>query len=142
MIQRRAVPLVVMLVVVLLGLAACGASSRTKALRGSLVALNTARDSVLALSKEREKQLYDACLIEAQRSPPTCTKEAGHARVLVWQKEVDVAIEAIDIGYRAIHDAALLDDAKSAALAAVAAKKALDIYRQLEQQSKKEKETP
>ena len=57
--------------VVLLGLTACGASSRTKALRVNLVALNTARDAALAISKEREKQLYDTCLEEVKRVPPT-----------------------------------------------------------------------
>src|SRR5680860_1570292 len=97
---RRAVGLVVLLC---LALCACGASSRTKALRVNLVALNTARDAVLALSKEREEQIYDSC------NPPTCTKEEGHARVDAWRGKIDVAIKTIDVGYRAVHDAALLD---------------------------------
>lgn len=131
MIQRYAARLVLLLGL-LFGLlclaAACGASSRTKALRTSLVALNTARDGVLAISKDREKQLYDNC------NPPACTKEEGHARVLAWQKKVDVAVESIDTGYRAVHDAALLDDAKSAIEATAAAKKALDLYDQLKEE--------
>jgi hypothetical protein len=110
-----------------LTLGACGASSRTKALRVNLVALNTARDAVLAISKEREKQLYDSC------NPPICTKEEGHARVDAWQKKVDAVIKVIDLGYRAQHDAALLDDTKSAAAAAAAAAKALDLYQQLKE---------
>ena len=124
MIQRQPGRLV--LIVLVLGLvAACGASSRLKVLRANVVALNTARDAVLAISKEREKQIYDAC------NPPTCTKEEGHARVEAWQAKVDVAIKAIDLGYRAQHDAALLDDTKSTATAAAAAAKALDLYKQL-----------
>ena len=119
------------LLLCLLWLSACGASARTKGLRVSLVALNTARDSTLAISAEREKQLYDTCLAEAKREPPACTKEEGHARVDAWQKTVDTIIKAIDTGYRAVHDAALLDDSRSAIDAAMAAKKALDLYHQL-----------
>ena len=128
MVQRRAARLVVV-AVLLCFVAACGASSRITALRGNLVALNTARDAVLVLSKKREKQIYDSC------NPPSCTKEEGHARVDAWQVKVDVAIKAIDVGYRAVHDAALLDDTKSVTAAAAAAANALDLYKQL-------KETP
>lgn len=108
---------------------ACGASARIKTLRVSLVTLNVARDTALTISKEREKQIYDGC------NPPTCTKEEGHARVDAWRVKVDEAIKALDAGYRAVHDAALLDDTKSAAAASAAAAKALTIYEKL-------KETP
>jgi hypothetical protein len=128
MIPRHPLRSVLVVLLVLLGLTACGASSRTKALRVNLVALNTARDTVLAISKEREKQLYDGC------NPPTCTKEEGHARVEAWQKKVDAAVAAIDLAYKATHDAGLLGDAKSAADAAAAAKKALDTYEQLKKE--------
>jgi hypothetical protein len=128
MIPRHPVRSVLVVLLVLLGLTACGASARTKTLRVNLVALNTARDAVLAISKEREKQLYDGC------SPPTCTKEEGHTRVDAWQKKVDVAVTAIDLAYKATHDAGLLGDAKSAADAATAAKKALDVYEQLKKE--------
>ena len=121
MIQRRAACL--MGVVLLCLVAACGASLRTKALRVNLVALNTARDAVLAISKEREKQIYDSC------NPPICTKEEGHARVDAWRGKVDVAIKVIDVGYRSVHDAALLDDTKS--VSAAAAAKALALYNEL-----------
>ena len=113
------------LVVALCG--GCGAGARTKALRVNLVALNTARDAVLALSKEREQQIYDSC------NPPICTKDEGHARVDAWRGKVDVAIKAIDVGYRAVHDAALLNDAKSTTAAAAAAAQAFDLYRALKE---------
>jgi len=125
----RGVPL---LLIALLACGACGASMRTKALRVNLVALNTARDSVITLMAEREKQIYDAC------NPPTCTKEEGHARVDAWRVKVDVALKAIDIGYRAIHDAALLDDVKSEGEARAALAKALALFKEL----KDLKETP
>jgi hypothetical protein len=131
MVRRHAARLVVLICFFVSQVAACGASSRTKALRGSLVALNTARDAVLALSKEREKQIYASC------NPPTCTKEDGHARVFAWQKKVDVAIKAIDVGYRAVHDAALLDDTKSAIDASAAAANALDFYKRLKETKEK-----
>ena len=134
MIPRAAVRSVLVALVVLLGLTACGASSRTKALRVNLVALNTARDTMLAISKEREKQLYDTCLEEVKRVPPTCSQEEGHTRVDAWQKKVDEAVTAIDLAYKAVHDAGLLGDAKSAADAVAAAKKALDTYEQLKKE--------
>ena len=123
-IQQRAYRLVILLVTIFL-VAACGASSRTKALRVNLVALNTARDAVLSISKEREQQLYDSC------NPPSCTKEEGHARVDAWRGKVDIVVKSIDLGYRAVHDAALLDDTKSVAAAAAAAARALSLYNEL-----------
>jgi hypothetical protein len=129
MIQRTLRHRTTRLVMLLCFVAACGASSRTKTLRVNLVALNTARDSVLVLSKEREKQLYASC------NPPSCSKEEGHTRVDAWRAKIDVAIKAIDVGYNAVHDAALLDDTKSTTAAVAAAAKALDLYKKL-------KETP
>ena len=128
-IQQRAARLVMLLVTLCL-VAACGANSRAKVLRVNLVALNTARDAVLTISKEREKQIYDSC------NPPSCAKEEGHARVDTWRGTVDVVIKAIDVGYRAVHDAALLDDTKSTAAAAAAAATALDLYKQLKAKEK------
>ena len=113
---------------------ACGASAanlRVKALRVNLVALNTARDAVLAFSKEREHQLYAAC------NAPTCTKEEGHATVDAFQKKVDVVIQAIDLAYRAVHDAGLLGDAKSASAAGAVAARALALYEELMKEKEK-----
>lgn len=124
-IQHRAALVVLLCLAALLG--ACGASSRAKVLRVNLVALNTARNAVLVISKEREKQIYDSC------NPPACTQEEGHAQVDTWRGTVDVVIKAIDVGYRAVHDAALLDDTKSTTAAAAAAAKALDLYKQLKE---------
>lgn len=132
MIPKRACVIGVLLLF-LLCLPACGASARVKTLRVSLVALNTASDATLVISKEREKQLYDTCLAEMALTPPKCSKEEGHARVEAWQKTVDAVIKAIDVGYRSVHDAALLDDSKSAIGAATAAKKALDLYNQFKE---------
>ena len=113
---------------------ACGASAaklRVKALRVNLVALNTARDATLAFSKEREQQLYAAC------NPPTCTKEEGYATVDAFQKKVDVVITALDLAYRAVHDAGLLADAKSASEAGAAAARALTLYEELMKEKEK-----
>lgn len=136
MLHRRGAGLAVLLCLALC--VGCGASARTKVLRVNLIALNTARDAVLALSKDREKQIYDTCLAEAALTPPACTKDEGHARVEAWQKKIDEAIKTLDIGYRAIHDAALLNDAKSESEARAAFTAALALVEDL----KKTKETP
>ena len=110
MIRRFIVPLVLAFLV------ACGASARTKALQGSLFALNAARDTVLEVSKKREAQIVDAC------NPPDCTLEKGHAELEAWRDKVDVVVDALAKGYRLIAAAALVSDSQSAteALAAVA----------------------
>jgi hypothetical protein len=128
MLLRRRSPFIVAALLLLCFLAAaCGASAQTKALRVSLVSLNAARDTTLALSKEHEKQLYDAC------NPPACTQEQGHAQVDAWRVKVDNVIVALDIGYRAIHDAALLADDKSVANAVAATAEAIEIAKKLKE---------
>lgn len=107
--------------VLLVLLVACGASSRTKALRVGLVSLNAARDTTLAVSKEREAQIVAA-------AP---TREQGRAELDVWRGKVDVVAAAIDAGYRAIYSAAILNDAKSASEAAAAVEKALSLLKEL-----------
>ena len=135
--RRAFVPKIAVVVLLALACGACGASARTKVLRVNLVALNTARDAVLTISKEREKQIYDSC------NPPICTKEEGHAQVDAWRGKVDGAIKALDVGYRAVHDAALLGDTKSTSDAAAAAIKALSIYKEFKEfKELKEKEKP
>ena len=124
-IQHRTALVVLLCLAAFLG--ACGASSRTKTLRVNLVALNTARDAVLSISKEREQQIYDSC------NPPSCTKDEGHARVDAWRGKVDVVVKSIDLGYRAVHDAALLADTKSASNASAAALRALALYNELKE---------
>lgn len=133
MLQRHAARSLVTLLCLVALCAGCGASAaslRVKTLRVNLVALNTARDAVLALSKEREQQIYGAC------NPPTCTKEEGHARVEAWRAKVDPVIKGLDVAYRAVHDAGLLADAKSASDAGAAAAKGLALYEELLKEKK------
>jgi hypothetical protein len=125
MIVRPVVRLVMLLYLVglvgLAGLAACGPNARVQALRGSLVGLNVARDTLLAVSKEREVQI----VAEAT------SKDEGRAQLDAWRAKVDVVASAIEVAYRAVHDAALLSDVKSASEAAAAAKKALSLLKDL-----------
>lgn len=100
---------------------ACGASARVQALRTSLVATNVARDTLLTVSKERETQIVEKAT----------SKEDGRTQLDAWRAKVDVVAKAIDAAYRGIHDAALLNDAKSASEAASAAKKALSLLKDL-----------
>jgi len=107
-------------------LGACGAGTRTKTLRVSIVAINAARDAAAAVSKLREKQIVDGC------NQPICTKEEGHAQLDAWRAKVDAALAAIDIAHDRVHDAALLNDAKSASEAAIATAKAITLRKELE----------
>lgn len=124
MIQRRLIRQHAARLVVLLCLvtaAACGASSRTKALRVNLVAVNAARDTMLAVSKAREAQIVEKAT----------SKDEGRAQIDAWRMKVDVVAKAIDVAYRAIHDAALLNEAKSASEALAAVTKALALIKEL-----------
>lgn len=114
--------LVVLLCLVSL-VAACGANARVQALRTSLVATNVARDTLLMVSKERETQIVEKAT----------SKEEGRTQLDAWRAKVDVVAKAIDVAYRAIHDAALLNDAKSASEAAIAAKKVLSLLKELKE---------
>jgi hypothetical protein len=118
-VKRLLVPLI------LLFLVACGASTRTKGLQASLFALNTARDTVLEVSKKRETQIVETC------APPACTLELGRAQLAAWRDKVDPVIEALDKGYRLVAAAALLSDATSANEAGAAALSAVALVRSL-----------
>lgn len=122
MIQRRLIQQhAARLVVLLCFVAACGASARTKALQVNLVSLNAARDTMLAVSKEREAQIVEH----------TATKEEGRVQLDAWRQAVDKVAAAIEVGYRAIYAAAILNDVKSASDAAAAAAKALALLKEL-----------
>lgn len=105
----------------LLALVACGASMRTKTLRVSLVSLNAARDTTLAVSKAREAQIVEQAT----------TKEEGRAQLEAWRARADKIVAAIEIGYRAIYAAVILNDTKSAAEAGAATAKALTLVKEL-----------
>jgi hypothetical protein len=105
----------------LLAFAACGASSRTKALRVGLVSVNTARDSTVQFSKARESQIVDAAT----------SKEDGQAKLAAWRASVDAVMAALDVAQKAIYDAAILNDAKSASEAGAAIVKALALAKEL-----------
>lgn len=114
--MRRAVP-----IVLLLALVACGASARTKALRVNLVALTAARDTVLAVSKEREAQIVEHAT----------SKEEGRAQLDAWRARVDPVVDAIKTGFEAIYAASILNDAKSASEAGAAVAKALTLAKEI-----------
>lgn len=118
MIQRNTTPLVLLLVLIV---GACGASARQKALRTSLVALNAARDTLLAVSKEREAQIVERAT----------SKEEGRAQLNAWRVIVDEVAAAIEAGYRTIYAAAILDDAKSSGEAGAATARALALLKEL-----------
>jgi len=101
--------------------ASCGSNTRVKTLRVGLVALNTARDATLAVSKQREAQIVAA-------AP---SREMGQAELAVWRAKVDTVFAALDVAYHAVHDAYLLSSAKSASEAGAAVAKALALAKEL-----------
>lgn len=103
-------PLRLLVVVGLLALSACGASQRSRALRVGLTSLNVARDTMLAVSKERERQIVEHA----------ATKEQGRTELDAWRTKVDKVALALEVGYRAIYAASILNDAKSASDAVTA----------------------
>jgi hypothetical protein len=110
-------PALLLLVVVL---AACGASSRTKALRAAHISVNVTRDTVLEVSRTRETQIVDAC------NPPSCTLEQGRAQLAAWRGKVDDVVGKLATAYRLLAAAALGSDAESASEAIKAVKLAVD----------------
>lgn len=123
--KRILVPRGIALLLIALWCAACGPNARTTALRGSLVTLNVARDTMLTVSRERETQIVEHC------NPPSCSREEGHAQLDAWRKIVDRAAVALDDGYRLIYSAAILDDAKSLTDAIAAIQEALALLQTL-----------
>ncbi len=119
--MRRAVVPIAAVLLLALVCGACGASARTKALRVNLVALNVARDTVLAVSKEREAQIVERA----------ATKEEGRAQLDAWRQVVDEVAAALEVGYRAIYAASILDDARSAGEAGAAVQKALALVKDM-----------
>lgn len=107
-----------LLIVLVMG--AC-VNARTQTLRVSLVALNTARDTMLATSKAREAQIVEHA----------SSKEEGHVQLEAWRATVDMVSTAIDAGYRAIYGAAILDDLQSAQTAGAVVQKALVLLKTL-----------
>jgi len=108
---------------------ACTAtSSRTKALRVSLVTLNIARDTLRAVNRERETQIIE-------QAP---SKEEGRAQLDAWRSTIDNVAGAISDGYDAVLTAAILADAASAIAAGTAVAKALDLVQALRPNASKE----
>ncbi len=116
--RRAFVPRIVPVLLVAL-LVACGASTRTKALRLNLAALNGTRDTVRAASKEREVQIIEHA----------ASKEEGRAQLDAWRATIDKVTAAIDDGYDAIWAASIFDDVKSVSDAGAAVAKALELVK-------------
>lgn len=112
---------VIISVMLLAFVAACGASARRDTLRGNIVALDVARDTTLKISKEHE-----AAIIEHATS-----KDEARVRLDEWRAVVDSMMVALEDGYRITYSAAILDDAKSASEAGAAVAKALALLKEL-----------
>lgn len=95
----RRVPVLLVLVV---ALAACGASARDKALRTSLVTVNTTRDAFVAYDAERQMAIAN--------DPAVTSYEDGIAKLEAYRKRRQVLVSRIEAAYRVIAAAAVLSD--------------------------------
>lgn len=115
MIRRPALLLLVVL------LAACGASARTKALQTQLLAVNVARDTLVAVSEKRQAQLVESAV----------SVDDGKAKLAAFRKAREPVVEAFEKAYRAIAAAALIDDASSVTEIAAAVMNAVTLVKEL-----------
>lgn len=97
MIARRS-PVVLVLLV---ALAACGASTREKTLRATYVSLNAVSDGVLAYSKQREKAIATTA--------PLATVDADLA---AFRARVDELVHKLGAAYHLLAAAVVLEDDK------------------------------
>ncbi|HEY5933414.1 MAG TPA: hypothetical protein VIU61_02190 [Kofleriaceae bacterium] len=87
--------------VLLIALAACGASQREKTLRATYVSLNAVSDGVLAYSKQREKVIATTA--------PLATVDADLA---AFRARVDAVVHKLGAAYHLLAAALVLDDEK------------------------------
>lgn len=87
----------------------------------NLVALEAASETLLDVSKERERQIVDAAT----------SKEEGRAQLDAWRAKIDPVFAALDAALRAVFSASVLDNAPSEAKAAALTAKALALYKEL-----------
>jgi len=125
--SRMINPMVYRFLILCLALSACGANARTKGLQTGLVVLNASRDTVLQVSRTREKQIVEDCLAKT----PQCTKAEVRSQVDDWRSKVDPVFAALDKAYRVLSSAGLLSDMKSASEALAAIAEAVKLSKEL-----------
>lgn len=76
----------------LVALAACGASARDKAIKGTLVSLNATGDGVLEYSRRREAAIVAAATSEAD----------GQAKLATFREHVDRVMAVLGLAYHAL----------------------------------------
>jgi len=117
--RNRQCNIAVALLLVLL--VACGASARTRGLQTSLVAVNVARDTLVAVSDQRQAQIVE-----------TATSiDQGKAALTAWRDKRAPVVDALTKAYQAIAAAALINGSITAVTAAVAS--AVKAVRELSQ---------
>lgn len=89
--------------VLVLAFAACGASHREQTIKATLAAVNEARDSFVSLDNAAQQTIVAI-------AP---SYERGLAALLVYRKRREVVVDAFAAAYRAIAQAATVDDASA-----------------------------
>lgn len=123
--MRRFVPSLAAVVAVFLCLlvvnAACSGSQRTKALRTTVIALNTARDGMLAFDQQHQLDLVNGAT----------SREDGEAKLAAYRTKRIVVVNAFEVAYRAVAVAATASDNPSYETALQVAQVAIQAYHDL-----------
>ncbi len=102
-------------VLLALCLLACGASGREKSLRGTLLAVNSARDGFVAWDAERQQAIVASAT----------NIESGTTGLAEYRRKREPTIEAFTAAYRAVAIAAVMNDDPSLASVLDAARRLL-----------------
>ncbi len=94
---RRPTPL--LLVLALLALCACGASTREKTIKTTFFAVNEMRDGFVELDRQAQ-----AAIVEAATS-----REQGAALLADYRKRREVVVETFELAYRALATATVVE---------------------------------
>lgn len=112
-------------VLVLVMLAACGASQRERTIKATLATVNEVRDAFVTFDRTTQLAIVNA-------AP---TYERGAAALKTYRAKRDLVAEAFAVVYRAIATAATVNDDPSVATMLVAARQIADAFRSLKEGS-------
>lgn len=112
-----------LVLLVVLALAACGASQRERTVKATLAAVNETRDAFIVFDRTVQQTIVDT-------AP---TYERGDAALLRYRVKRVRVVDAFALAYRAISIAATVNDDPSVATMAAAARAVADAWRLLKE---------
>lgn len=94
--SRALVPLLILLALV----SACGASGRQKTLRATLIGLNATRDAFVVWDAGHQSALVDKA----------ASKDEAEAALITYRTKREPLVRRLELGYRALATAAVLEN--------------------------------